>query len=260
MLTRQPLPEPSLSEDRQNPLESDASGSLDTAPRRGARFTETVAGWLQAPSERIIRDRYPDAGAAALITVWVCGQGGTDAVGAWAFRSCDTPAMWICRGARIAGLALLSVSVAGCIGDVRVIGAMGVTVDEQQRPVLIVEACQGTAAEVRMSFDREGLADNEQNEDVGIWVATEPASGSSKLALHAPAGPWTGDPVELASDRGYIVDGIGEGDGGVLSQVYFRGRDIASMDPGMVYTNNAQGYDLVGRSAEDFTSETCSRP
>ena len=137
---------------------------------------------------------------------------------------------------------------------------MGVTVDEQQRPVLIVEACQGTAAEVNMYFDRQGLADNEQNVKVETWVATDPQRGSGELTLHAPAEAWSGDPVELSSHRGYIVDGIGEGDSGVLSQVYFRGRDITSMDPGTVYTNDAQGYDLVGRSAEEFRSETCSRP
>jgi hypothetical protein len=47
-------------------------------------------------------------------------------------------------------------SLTGCIAsDVEVIGALGVTVDEEQRPVVVVEACKGTATGVHLSFDRK---------------------------------------------------------------------------------------------------------
>lgn len=153
-------------------------------------------------------------------------------------------------------------SLAGCIApDVEVIGALGVTVDEEQRPVLVVEACEGAATEVDLSFDREGLTDDEEIEPVAAWISDAPAPGTSELALHAPAGPWEGESAEVVVDRGYIATAVGEGDSEVLRQVAFRGGDLADMKPGTVYTNDTDPdvRELVGRSAEDFAADVCSR-
>ncbi|MGH3802387.1 MAG: hypothetical protein ACRDTD_20085, partial [Pseudonocardiaceae bacterium] len=44
-------------------------------------------------------------------------------------------------GGALAGLMVVVASLSGCIApDVEVIGALGVTVDEEQRPVVVVEA------------------------------------------------------------------------------------------------------------------------
>jgi hypothetical protein len=161
-----------------------------------------------------------------------------------------------------AGLTVVVASLAGCIAaDVEVIGALGVTVDEKQRPVLVAEACEGAATEVNLSLDREGLTDDEENEQVAAWISDAPMPGTRELVMHAPAGPWAGQSVEVVVDRGYIATAVGEGDREVLSQVAFRGADLAAMEPGTVYTNDADPdvRELVGRSAEDFTAEACSR-
>jgi hypothetical protein len=69
-------------------------------------------------------------------------------------------------------------SLTGCIAsDVEVIGALGVTVDEEQRPVVVVEACKGTATGVHLSFDRKGLSEDEENEQVAAWTSGVPVPG-----------------------------------------------------------------------------------
>lgn len=161
-----------------------------------------------------------------------------------------------------AGLALVLASLTGCVApDVEVVGALGLTVDERQQPVVVVEACDGAATEVELFFDREGLSDHQANEQVAAWSADPPVPGTSELVLDAPAAPWAGEPVEVAVDRGYLASATGEGDAEVLSQVAFRGEDFAEMEPGTVYANSPDpdASALVGRSAEDFTAEVCGR-
>ena len=82
--------------------------------------------------------------------------------------------------------------------------------------------------------------------------------GTSELVLHAPVGPWAGESVEVVVDLGYIATAVGEGDREVLSQVAFRGGDLADMEPGTVYTNDTDSdvRKLVGRSA-DTSPPTC---
>lgn len=132
--------------------------------------------------------------------------------------------------------------------------------DEEQRPVIVVEACEGAATGVDLSFDREGLTDDEENEHVAAWISDSPAPGTSELALHAPTGPWEGEPVEVVVDQGYIATAVGEGDHEVLSQVAFRSGDLADMEPGTVYINDTDPdvRELVGRSTEDFTLSMCA--
>ena len=164
----------------------------------------------------------------------------------------------------------VAASLAGCIApNVEVSGALGLTVDDQARPVLIVEACEGTAVLVDLAHDREGLAADEENEAVGEWTSAEPLPGTSELALHAPAAPWQGAGVEVAPDRGYIAGGQGREDGQVLTQVAFRGSDLADLDPDLVYRNDPAMFTdpdadpvaslLVASTRAQFTTEVCSR-
>lgn len=160
------------------------------------------------------------------------------------------------------GMTVLLPAMTACIApDVDVVGALGVTVDEDQRPVVVVEACDGAVAELDLFLDREGLAEDEENELVNAWVPQAPVPGSSELVLHAPTGAWEGQPVDVAGDRGYIVTAVGEGESEVLTQVTFRGVDLAGMEPGTVYRSDADPdvRELVGSSAEDFTATVCSR-
>jgi hypothetical protein len=160
------------------------------------------------------------------------------------------------------GLTVAVASLAACIAaDVEVIGAVGVTVDQNHRPVVVVEACEAAATEVDLVFDREGLTDDEENEQVASWFSDAPVPGTSELVLHAPASPWAGKPIDVLVDRGYIATAVGVEDSQVLSQVAFRGRDLADMQPGTVYTNdsNADVLKLIGRTTESFTADVCGR-
>lgn len=138
-------------------------------------------------------------------------------------------------------------------------GALGVTVDKDARPILVLEACDGAAIS-RFSFNREGLSDGEENEDIASWTSTEPAAGTSELVLHAPSAPWQGEGIELPFDRGYIAGGQGEGDKQVLTQVAFSGAQLAEMEPGTVYRNhpNPEVTALVTYTPTEFTAEVCS--
>lgn len=165
------------------------------------------------------------------------------------------------RAGALAGVTVLVASLTGCVApDAEVVGALAVTVDEEQRPVIVVEACEGAAGSVDLTFDREGVAEDEENQPVAVWTAEVPVPGTSELVLQAPAGPWEGESVEVLLDRGYIATAVGEGDRDVLSQVAFGGEDFASMEPGTVYVNDADPdvRELVGLSAEDFTADVCS--
>ncbi|GGK67779.1 hypothetical protein [Ornithinimicrobium pekingense] len=167
------------------------------------------------------------------------------------------------RGTMVVVLAATAgTALTGCIApDVEVIGAIGVMVDEESRPVLVVEPCDGAAVHVDLHHDRQGLADDEENEQVGSWDATAPVEGTSELVLHAPSDPWDGEGVEISPDRGYIATGQGQGETDVLSQVAFRGSDLAAMEAGTVYRNDMDPdvTTLVARSPEEFSAETCSR-
>ncbi len=176
---------------------------------------------------------------------------------------CHTQRMTLSRaGWSTAGLAFVVVAGSACVApDVEVVGALGITVDQQRRPVVVVEACEGAATEVDLFLDRQGLAEDEENEQVAAWTSDPPVPGMSELVLHAPAGSWVGDPVGALGDRGYVASAAGEGDREVLSQVAFRGGDLAGLEPGTVYTNDPDPDEraLIGRSAQDFAADVCSR-
>lgn len=166
------------------------------------------------------------------------------------------------KAGALAAMTVVVASLTGCIApDVEVIGALGVTVDEEQRPVVVVAACEGAATGVDLFFDRENLTKDEESEQVAAWVSDVPVPGTSELVLSAPAGPWVGESVEVVVDRGYIATAVGEGEREVLSQVAFRGEDFAEMEPGTVYINDTapDARELLGRRAEDFTADVCSR-
>lgn len=174
------------------------------------------------------------------------------------------------RGWAVVGTGFLAAALAGCIApDVEVSGALGVTVDDEGRPVLVVEACDSAAVRVSLSYDREGLTADEVNEDIAQWTAAEPVGGTSELALHAPTAPWLGEAVELPADRGFIAGGQGESDTEVLTQVSFRGSDLAAMDPGLVYRNDPDSLTnldaepgesaLVASTPEEFSTQVCNR-
>lgn len=166
------------------------------------------------------------------------------------------------RVTRVGGFALGALSlmtVAGCIApDAEVVGKVGVTVDDQQRPIIVMEACDATAEELHLSKDREGLPPEEPNEQLGEWTAEGGAPGRSELALHAPASPWAGDPVTLPDSGGVIAGATGTGWDEVLSQVSFRVADLETMEPGVIQVNQSTGsFALRSMTSEEFRAFAC---
>lgn len=162
-------------------------------------------------------------------------------------------------------LGIVVVSLSGCLAltpePPPVVGALGVTVDEEGRPVLVVEPCGGTAARVDLSWTREGLAAEQENEELGSFVAPAAEAGWTELVLHDPAPPWEGEPVEVEpGPRGVIATGTTT-DSDILTQVTFRRRELSGMAPGTVYLNDPSSEEgaLQAMSRAEFSSLVCGR-
>lgn len=142
-----------------------------------------------------------------------------------------------------------------------VVGALGVTVDEAGRPVVLVEPCGGTVARVDLAGTREGLAPDQENTELGSFVARSADPGWTELALHEPAAPWEGEPVEVGPDaRGVIASGTTV-DGEILTQVAFRAGQLPGMEPGTVYLSDpaGEGLTLEEMTRSAFTALVCGR-
>ncbi|GAA5161270.1 hypothetical protein [Ornithinimicrobium tianjinense] len=163
------------------------------------------------------------------------------------------------------GLGVAVVSVSGCLGlapaPAPVSGAVGVTVDETGGPVLVVEACEESAARVELSWTREGLADDQQNQAIGVYAATAPRAGTSRLALGDPGAEWDGEPFDLDGDTRGVIAGGSTTAGHTLRDVVFLESDLAELTPGAVRW--AQGVSEQGTvisstlPEEEFSAAVC---
>lgn len=162
-------------------------------------------------------------------------------------------------GVPVGGL-LAALVLSGCIAGTspEVVGGIGVAVDEQERPVIVVEPCSEVTPTVMVVEGREGLAPSQTNEPVGSWTATTPVSTTTELALHDPGSRWDGDPVELKGARTYVADGTAGGSTS-FGQVAFRYAALADLEPGMVYvgTTGSDAPELVPLSPEEFAARAC---
>lgn len=144
-------------------------------------------------------------------------------------------------GVLCCGVALLT----GCLPEIDVTGKVVLTVDTEQRPILLLYPCTGDVTWVNVSADREGLTDNEQNEEIGTWETSESVTEATELDPRALAAPWTGPTVTLETDRGYIASAVGSGEESVLSQVSWRMEALPTLEPGKMYRNlDLDSHDL----------------
>lgn len=151
--------------------------------------------------------------------------------------------------------------LSGCIApDIDVVGAMGLTVTEDGRPVLVVEPCEVEAVSVTFSLDREGLKPEETNPQVAEWDAEPAAAGQTRIVLHDVQPPWKGPDVTVEDGRGYIAGGISSQVKGVLTQVSFKVDDLADLSPDTIYTNESpDSVSLRGHSPSGFVEWACGR-
>jgi len=76
---------------------------------------------------------------------------------------------------------------------------------------------QGDGPGVNLSFDRKGLGEDEENEQVAAWTSGVPVPGTSELVLSAPAGPWAGESVEVVVEPGSASGDMSTGPAGPSS-------------------------------------------
>lgn len=159
--------------------------------------------------------------------------------------------------------ALAAAALSGCIAGTvpERVGGIAVTVDGQERPVVVVHPCEPSPLAVSVVRGREGLAPDQTNEAVGSWTASAPVTGTTELVLHDPGATWEGEPVELLGARTYVVDGAAGGRTS-LGTVAFAYADLAGMRRGSVYVSGTDpdAAGLVELSVEEFVARACGGP
>lgn len=166
-----------------------------------------------------------------------------------------------CRAVSISLAAVLVAGLTGCIApDVEVEGATGLTVDDEHRPVLLVEPCGTAAVRVTLSGTREGLDPSETNREDAVWTATRPPTELSELALHQPGPAWQGPAFTARPGLGYIAEAGSTTRQGVITQVSFYTDDLPGLRPGTVYVGpDLDTGDYRQMTREEFSDWACSR-
>lgn len=158
--------------------------------------------------------------------------------------------------------AALSLLLSGCIApDIDVVGALGLTVTEDGRPVLVVEPCDSSAVMVTLHLSRQGVAPEETNPEVARWTAEPVAAGQTRIVLDEVADPWAGPDVTLEPGEGYIAGGASSVVKQVLSQVAWSEDAVSTFSPGTVYINDADPGSgaMQGIPEAEFAARVCSR-
>ena len=111
---------------------------------------------------------------------------------------------------------VLSLGLTGCVapGDFEIVGRTGVTSVEGDLAVVWDSCGEVEVRSVDMVADREGLADDEENPEVGSWEMGE---------------------------RGYIVEAHPAGSRETMPGVHFTIDDVAALGPGEVLIGAEDG-------------------
>jgi hypothetical protein len=157
------------------------------------------------------------------------------------------------RAVLVLGALVLLSGGCGNIITTEIIGATGVTVDDEHHPVVLVQLCKGTIDHVELSGTREGLSDEEPNPSYGGWDAASPAQGSISVNLGTGTQGWTGPTFSPEPDRRYIVDASSSTADAATSQAVFSAEDLARLQPGRVLRGDGE---VVSRAT--FGTDACS--
>ncbi len=164
-------------------------------------------------------------------------------------------------GALLAAALALAVlaGLGGCGNAItaEIVGMAAVAVDDDGNPVLLVRSCTDEVDTVEVVGSREGLADDQPNPVLASWTTREPRAGTLALPVARPPAGWTaqdpaGEAVRFAADQQYIVLGVASGADVEVSQVDFRGADLAGLDTEHVLVRQATTW-----TRARFDAQTC---
>ena len=127
---------------------------------------------------------------------------------------------------------------AGCIapGGFETVGRTGVVSVEGDLGVVWDSCGEDEVTSVVVHADREGLADDEENPEVGRWDLGE---RNREEQVFVPSA--ADQPPQLDPARGYIVQADPEGDVENLPGVHFTLEDVAGLEPGEVLIGAEDG-------------------
>ncbi len=164
-------------------------------------------------------------------------------------------------GVLIVSLVIGTAGLSGCVGaDAEVNGDVGISVDSNGHPIVVIAICKDFVDQVSVTLGREGLKESEANPAVGVFKAGEDIKESAALDLSDPGSSWSNhEPVALDPTKHYIAIAEQAKADVEAAQVDFFGRDLAKMKPGFVYTNtdDIDKVEFDEHKAADFQAFAC---
>lgn len=100
----------------------------------------------------------------------------------------------------LAALPLLTLSGCGNLITTEIIGGTGIAVSPNGEPIAVIAVCSDYVDVIDIPLGREGLTEDEENVQVGMWTAAEPQSGLVQINLVSPEPPWQGPDVVFEDD------------------------------------------------------------
>ncbi len=144
--------------------------------------------------------------------------------------------------------------VAGCYNATEIAGVNGVTVDAQNRPVLLVVVCRGYIDGVNVYGAHQG-DDKTKQQPIGRWESALKAAGQQReLPVLSPSPPgWTviKAPPMLREGVSYAAIGFTNDTKWEARQLNFTLAQLAGLSPGQVL------YENQVTSREHFNEEAC---
>ncbi|WP_134772747.1 hypothetical protein [Ornithinimicrobium flavum] len=133
---------------------------------------------------------------------------------------------------------VLSLGLTGCIAPsgFETVGRTGVASVEGDLAVVWDSCGEEEIRSVVIHADREGLADDEENPEVGRWEMGE-RNREEKVFVPSAAD----DPPQLDPSRGYIVQALPAGEVENLPAVHFTLDEVAGLGPGEVLIGAEDG-------------------
>lgn len=134
--------------------------------------------------------------------------------------------------ARAVPLLALMVLAAGCnqAPPQQVGGGIGVGVDAEGGPVVHFVSCAAPVTTVSVSHDRVGLADDEENPQVGDW-SVDSTDGQVALVSTPAEGEFTG----FVEGQGYLVEVLLGDTDQRINGIAFSLDDLAGLGEGEIF-------------------------